>query len=79
MVVPVVFYCAVPFYQGALRDLKNLRLSMDTPIAVAIIMTFIVGVYSLATNAGAGDVFRIHRHAAVFPAGRTLYVTHCLA
>lgn len=23
MVLPVVFYCAVPFYQGALRDLKT--------------------------------------------------------
>ncbi|HGO8542994.1 TPA: heavy metal translocating P-type ATPase [Neisseria meningitidis] len=57
MVLPVVFYCAVPFYQGALRDLKNLRAGMDTPIAVAIIMTFIAGVYSLATNAGQGMYF----------------------
>ncbi len=56
MVLPVVFYCAVPFYQGALRDLKNLRAGMDTPIAVAIIMTFIVCVYSLATNAGQGCI-----------------------
>ncbi|HGO7403257.1 TPA: heavy metal translocating P-type ATPase [Neisseria meningitidis] len=57
MVLPVVFYCAVPFYQGALRDLKNRRAGMDTPIAVAIIMTFIAGVYSLATNAGQGMYF----------------------
>lgn len=57
MVLPVVFYCAVPFYQGALRDLKNRRVGMDTPITVAIIMTFIAGVYSLATNAGQGMYF----------------------
>lgn len=57
MVLPVVFYCAVPFYQGTLRDLKNRRAGMDTPITVAIIMTFIAGVYSLATNAGQGMYF----------------------
>ncbi|HHX5200491.1 TPA: heavy metal translocating P-type ATPase [Neisseria meningitidis] len=57
MVLPVVFYCAVPFYQGTLRDLKNHRVGMDTPITVAIIMTFIAGVYSLATNAGQGMYF----------------------
>lgn len=57
MVLPVVFYCAVPFYQGALRDLKNRRAGMDTPIAAAIIMTFIAGIYSLATNAGQGMYF----------------------
>ncbi|HGG7836299.1 TPA: heavy metal translocating P-type ATPase [Neisseria meningitidis] len=57
MVLPVVFYCAVPFYQGALRDLKNRRVGMDTPIAAAIIMTFAAGIYSLATNAGQGMYF----------------------
>lgn len=57
MVLPVVFYCAVPFYQGTLRDLKNRRVGMDTPITVAIIMTFIAGVYSLVTNAGQGMYF----------------------
>lgn len=57
MVLPVVFYCAVPFYHGTLRDLKNRRVGMDTPITVAIIMTFIAGVYSLATNAGQGMYF----------------------
>ncbi|WP_115437498.1 heavy metal translocating P-type ATPase [Neisseria polysaccharea] len=57
MVLPVVFYCAVPFYQGTLRDLKNRRVGMDTPIAAAIIMTFAAGIYSLATNAGQGMYF----------------------
>ncbi|WP_118810253.1 heavy metal translocating P-type ATPase [Neisseria lactamica] len=57
MVLPVVFYCAVPFYQGALRDLKNRRAGMDTPITAAIIMTFAAGIYSLATNAGQGMYF----------------------
>ena len=57
MVLPVLFYCAVPFYKGALRDLKNRRAGMDTPIALAIVMTSIAGVYSLLTNAGQGMYF----------------------
>lgn len=54
-----------------------MRAGMDTPIAVAIIMTFIAGVYSLATNAGQGMYFESIAIFAVFPAGRTLYGTHC--
>ncbi|MCP1659831.1 heavy metal translocating P-type ATPase [Neisseria perflava] len=57
MVLPVVFYCAIPFYKGAWRDFKNRRAGMDTPIALAIVMTFAAGVYSLATNAGQGMYF----------------------
>ncbi|QEY24621.1 heavy metal translocating P-type ATPase [Neisseria animalis] len=57
MVLPVVFYCALPFYKGAWRDWKNRRAGMDTPIAIAVVMTFIAGIYSLATNAGQGMYF----------------------
>ncbi|MCF7529697.1 heavy metal translocating P-type ATPase [Neisseria lisongii] len=57
MVLPVVFYSAQPFYQGAWRDLKNRRVSMDTPIALAVVMMFVAGLYSVATNAGEGMYF----------------------
>lgn len=57
MVLPVVFYCAQPFYRGAWRDLKNRRVGMDTPIALAVVMTFAAGIYSLMTNAGQGMYF----------------------
>lgn len=57
MVLPVVFYSALPFYRGAWRDWKNRRVGMDTPIAIAIVMTFIAGIYSLVTNAGQGMYF----------------------
>lgn len=57
MVLPVVFYSALPFYRGAWRDWKNRRVGMDTPIAIAIVMTFIAGIYSLITNAGQGMYF----------------------
>ena len=57
MVLPAVFYSAQPFYRGAWRDLKNRRVGMDTPIALAIALTFAAGIYSLATNAGQGMYF----------------------
>lgn len=57
MALPAVFYSAQPFYRGAWRDLKNRRVGMDTPIALAIVMTFAAGIYSLATNAGQGMYF----------------------
>ncbi|PSJ79762.1 heavy metal translocating P-type ATPase [Neisseria iguanae] len=57
MVLPVVFYCAVPFYKGALRDLKNRRAGMDTPIALAVLMTFAAGIYSMMQNTGEGMYF----------------------
>lgn len=47
MVLPVVFYAATPFYKGALRDLKNRRTGMDTPVALAIILAFTACVYGL--------------------------------
>ncbi|ASK26485.1 copper-translocating P-type ATPase [Neisseria chenwenguii] len=57
MVLPVVFYAAMPFYRGALRDLKNRRVGMDTPIALAVVMTFAAGIYSLISNADQGMYF----------------------
>lgn len=57
MVLPVMFYSAVPFYKGAQRDFKNRRAGMDTPIALAIVLTFCAGIYSLLTNAEQGMYF----------------------
>jgi Cu2+-exporting ATPase len=57
MVLPVMFYSAVPFYKGTWRDLKNRRVGMDTPVAIALILTFIAGLYALLNNAGQGMYF----------------------
>lgn len=57
MVLPAMFYSAVPFYQGAWRDWQNRRAGMDTPVAIAIVLTFIAGIYSLVSNAGQGMYF----------------------
>ncbi len=57
LVLPVMFYSAVPFYKGAWRDIKNRRTGMDTPIALAIVLSFLAGMYALLTQAGEGMYF----------------------
>ncbi|MDO4640779.1 MAG: heavy metal translocating P-type ATPase [Neisseria sp.] len=51
MVLPVIFYSAVPFYQGALRDVRNRRTGMDTPVALAILLAFLGSTYALLSGA----------------------------
>lgn len=57
MVLPVIFYSAVPFYRGALRDLKNRRTGMDTPVALAMLLSFAGGAYALFSGARQGMYF----------------------
>lgn len=57
MVLPVLLYAAVPFYQGFLRDLKNRKTGMDTPITLAIALTTVAGCYALFSDAGEGMYF----------------------
>src|SRR5690606_10021824 len=55
LTLPVVFYSAIPFFQGAWRNLKNRALGMDVPVALGITAAFIGSVY--ATVTGMGDVY----------------------
>lgn len=57
MVLPAMFYSAQPFYAGAWRDFRNKRTGMDTPVAIAIMLTFIAGLSALISNAGQGMYF----------------------
>ncbi len=57
MVLPAMFYSAQPFYAGAWRDFRNQRTGMDTPVAIAITLTFVAGLYALLANAGQGMYF----------------------
>lgn len=57
MVLPVMLYSAVPFYQGAWRDLRNRRVGMDTPVTIALLLTLVAGMYALFSNAGQGMYF----------------------
>ncbi|MCB1615733.1 MAG: heavy metal translocating P-type ATPase [Pseudomonadales bacterium] len=48
-------YCAKPFFQGALRNLKNKALGMDTPISIALSGAWVSSAY--ATMSGNGHVY----------------------
>jgi Cu2+-exporting ATPase/Cu+-exporting ATPase len=47
LAIPVFTYCAWPFYQSAWTSLKNRTLSIDIPIAMSLIMGFLMGSYGL--------------------------------
>ncbi|MFI5148151.1 MAG: heavy metal translocating P-type ATPase [Bacteroidia bacterium] len=52
--LPVFFYCAAEFYTSALGGLKQKFLNIDTPIAMAIVITFLRSVYEILSGTGAG-------------------------
>jgi len=55
MTTPVVFYSCAPFFQGAWRDLKNRRLSMDVSVSLAIGGAYLAGIW--ATVTGTGEIY----------------------
>jgi P-type Cu2+ transporter len=42
LTLPVMFFSATPFFNNAFQDLKNRQISMDLPVALGILITFIV-------------------------------------
>ncbi|MFN3579667.1 MAG: heavy metal translocating P-type ATPase [Pseudomonas sp.] len=52
MTTPVVLYSCVPFFQGAWRDLRNRRLSMDVSVSLAIGGAYLAGIWATVTNTG---------------------------
>ena len=55
LTVPVVAYSALPFFRGALRDLRLRRTGMDVPVALGIAAAFLAS--AVATIRGKGDVY----------------------
>ncbi len=55
LTIPVALWAAVPFYKGAWRELKALRVGMDVPVSLGIIAAFAASV--LATARGEGVVY----------------------
>jgi Cu2+-exporting ATPase len=55
LTLPVVLYCAAPFFKGAVRDLRFLRLGMDVPVALGVGGAFAASAW--ATGAGGGAVY----------------------
>ncbi|MBW3163387.1 heavy metal translocating P-type ATPase [Ferrimonas balearica] len=52
---PVVLYSAQPFYFSALRALMSLRVNMDVPVSIAILLAYVAS--CVATARGTGEVF----------------------
>ncbi|MBY6185510.1 cadmium-translocating P-type ATPase [Marinobacter hydrocarbonoclasticus] len=52
---PVVLYSAQPFYFSAMRALMSLRVNMDVPVSIAILLAY--GASCVATAKGTGEVF----------------------
>lgn len=55
LTIPVVFYSAIPFFQGAWRNLKNRSLGMDVPVALGVTAAFTGSLH--ATLTGVGEVY----------------------
>jgi Cu2+-exporting ATPase len=54
LTIPVVLFCARPWFAGAWRDLRARRIGMDVPVALGIAVTFIA---SSGATAAPGGVF----------------------
>lgn len=52
--LPVFFYCASEFFISAWKSIRYRYLNIDTPIALAIAVTFSRSVYEILTATGAG-------------------------
>ncbi|MET1082700.1 MAG: heavy metal translocating P-type ATPase [Burkholderiales bacterium] len=55
LTAPVVLYSAAPFFSGAWRDLRMLRVGMDVPVALGVAVAFIASAW--ATLRGSGEVY----------------------
>lgn len=55
LTLPVLLYSAPPFFQAAWRDLKRLRVAMDLPVSLAILVAFLSS--AAATIGGRGEVY----------------------
>ncbi len=50
LALPVIFYSALPLYQGAWSAIRNRRWSVDIPIVVALVAGFLVSTWSVFTG-----------------------------
>ncbi|WP_431634920.1 heavy metal translocating P-type ATPase [Dyella sp. KULCS107] len=53
--LPIVFYAALPFYRGALDELRARRLGIDLPVALAVLLVFTASAWN--TWRGSGEIY----------------------
>jgi Cu2+-exporting ATPase len=52
LTLPVVLYSSAPFFRGAWRDLRFLRVGMDVPVALGVGAAFAASVWATLTQSG---------------------------
>jgi len=52
LTIPIIFYCAEPFFKTAWRDIRHGQFGMDVPIALALSLAFLGSVYTTLYNNG---------------------------
>ncbi len=53
--LPIVFYAAMPFYRGALQELRARTPGIDLPVALAVLLVFVASAWN--TLRGAGEIY----------------------
>lgn len=53
--LPVVFYSAQPFFAGAVRELRQRRLGINLPVALAVLLVFLASAFN--TLRGSGEIY----------------------
>jgi Cu2+-exporting ATPase len=53
--IPVVFYCAQPFFAGARAELRQRRLGINLPVALAVALVFLAS--AINTLRGHGEIY----------------------
>lgn len=52
--VPVLFYCAYPWFKGARAAIRGMRINLDVPVALGITVLFIRSVVDITSGTGEG-------------------------
>jgi Cu2+-exporting ATPase len=55
LTTPVLIYSGAPFFSAAIRDLRQHRLGMDVPVAIALLLAFIASVVN--TLKASGEIY----------------------
>jgi len=72
LTTPIVFYSCVPFFKGALRDLRSRHLGMDVSVSLAIGGAYLAGIWSAITGQGELYFDAVGMFALFLLAGRFL-------
>ena len=57
LATPTLLYSAYPFYKGAWSGLRNMRLTMDLPIALGLLVTYTYSLYITIRGGSTGEVY----------------------